>query len=1629
MERSDGVPIIDFSGDIAQSTRYFAGRERIFRRINDWLSAPQEPHVLLLTGEPGSGKTALASRLIQFSQGDVSPPDGMEYLGRDFLSAMHLCLARDSLKISPSDFTASLAVQLAARYPAYAQALVEQNSDGKVTLNATQNIEQVSGGQVTAINITTLNLGGVPPEEAFNRAVLAPLRSLFRESKNLRVVILIDGLDEALSYSGKPNIVSLLSHMGDLPAGLRFIFTSRQDDQVETAFLDADGLYLSANEFDLDNHADVALYIEGRLRDDSPLAERASQLTSAQVADLINAINGRADGNFRYVSFLLDSMALGHRSLTDLEGLPEGLDSLYYQSLKRIVEQGKYDWQSNYAPLMCILAVAQENVTLRQLQGLTRQSESMVRALRTDLQQFVIEIEPNEQQGEKEERYRIYHQSVIDFLQRPKIGSKLKPLTNRFYLPPDEGHEQFVAHYRALAPDWGIVNWERVDNYGLHHLPAHLAALCDHQDSRKDLYAVICKPYMLACRKRFGSFQFFAANVALAIDVAGSDDPPDLVQVIRSCLIYSTLGVLATNIPPVMLGVLARLDRLDTALGFATLMQNREMQSQAYRLVGEALLSEQKVKDAKDALEYALKAAGGIAENGNGNKVFLLTSIALALLHSGEKELALEAVHRAVTTAEAMGYAHLRSVMLCDIAWQLVKSGEQSLALDLAKRSQKVAEKIEGIRIQAFALGKLAALWAKAGEKEQAEEAANHVVDLLRHEFDPMKAGGPTSADDTSRKGADATPQAPPPTHDQLGEDTDHGEDKQPYNSVQLEKDHSAIGDDDQLEINRVATVKDDDSTPWPPGFGPGQTVDFDFISSFTRTAILWVQQKWIQENSWNRQSVLNDIIKCLTLATCYEQALAVANLIGDDESMATALGIIYSTLVENGDQDIAKRVAEMAFDRLQIMDNLGSRVIALSFIVEMLLKGQDKDRAQEVVNVALQILEMIAEDSDKVLPMSSTTQALHDMGDHDRAEAYASRVLEIAGTIEDGLTKGLIAQYLAHAEQFDKSDAIIEMMNEQDEKAVALSALSQVLAQLGEQIAAATAADKAADAMDALKAGGEHGFRQAEIIVNQVLLSLTSAKQFRQAVRVAETISNEYVKVVAKSNIAQSMIDAHQQEQALATMNQVLASQLIWSPADNAIALGKLALQLAKQGKQEQAQAIAREIVEQAPVIRDEWFMIRALLQAIDVLTLIGQFELALTAAESIQSAYWKALALSKLVQVGDLTNTTRVLGAFEAATKAVLQKSPGDKWDKTWSLCDIASHLAQAGQYASVVKVLGLADTIDEKWDMASVPSRLGNSLPFNADENLTWLQVEVMGDYYWTAFLFLTDNVVSSRMALFDMFLNQAVEIGYIWKKAYALSKVGSILTLLGDQTQAEAKFAKAIELAQNISEQRTKVVALGEVAQILAQAARVDLAKDAVTQALSTMETLGESGYRLRVLNSLAGALIQIGERSQAIVMATRAIDIAKKIGDMYLRALTLNQAVILLAQAGEVDSAFSIAQEIGYVPNKLNALATITVEIARTTDTARALGEVESIPDEGTQSQVRGDMAMILATSNQFETAQRVMLAALTSARRAGRAYVWDVLDRGVSVLNAPGQEQLPWRIYEAIKEVENWWWS
>src|SRR5262249_14839521 len=143
-----------FSTYIEERTRDFSGREWILEVINDWLNSSNGSRFFIITGAPGSGKTALAARLAQFANGKASPPNELTGLSKGFLSAIHFCWFRELRWLDPKVFSSSVALQLAHRYPAYAKALLESSAERPIRINVSVNVGQAQ--EVTGLSIGTI---------------------------------------------------------------------------------------------------------------------------------------------------------------------------------------------------------------------------------------------------------------------------------------------------------------------------------------------------------------------------------------------------------------------------------------------------------------------------------------------------------------------------------------------------------------------------------------------------------------------------------------------------------------------------------------------------------------------------------------------------------------------------------------------------------------------------------------------------------------------------------------------------------------------------------------------------------------------------------------------------------------------------------------------------------------------------------------------------------------------------------------------------------------------------------------------------------------------------------------------------------------------------------------------------------------------------------------------------------------------------------------------------------------------------------------------------------------------------------------------------------------------------------
>src|SRR5258707_1320185 len=91
-----------FPKHLADRVADFAGRQWVLEKVAEWLGDSTAPRVLLITGEPGCGKTALSAWLAAPS--DALPAGPLKDVRRAW-TATHFCMAEGGGgSVQPAEF-------------------------------------------------------------------------------------------------------------------------------------------------------------------------------------------------------------------------------------------------------------------------------------------------------------------------------------------------------------------------------------------------------------------------------------------------------------------------------------------------------------------------------------------------------------------------------------------------------------------------------------------------------------------------------------------------------------------------------------------------------------------------------------------------------------------------------------------------------------------------------------------------------------------------------------------------------------------------------------------------------------------------------------------------------------------------------------------------------------------------------------------------------------------------------------------------------------------------------------------------------------------------------------------------------------------------------------------------------------------------------------------------------------------------------------------------------------------------------------------------------------------------------------------------------------------------------------
>lgn len=421
----------------------FIGRDWLFLEIDQWLADESALPIFLLTGEPGIGKTAAASRLVQFSQGTAVPPEGCRRIGKNFLAAYHFCVARRAETTDSYNFVDRLVEQLSF----IDEFTIAAPRDRGVNIELHMTIVK-NDGSSTGVKYTPHN-----PDTAFVKNVIEPLQAVFAAGSTRQVVIMVDGLDEAEQAAGEETIGKLLANTRGLPSQVRFLLTTNRDSGVLRHFL-SQGI----PEFLIDakakqNQGDIFLYLQHSYEKNTILRE-SIELDGFNQQDFTERVSAACDGNFQYLKLFLADLTSGEQFLHSVT-FPKGLDQYYQEYFNKRLDKNEWSKSRQY---LGIVAMAMEPLNLDQVVAL---SGKKVQDVNDALPSLNWCFEPGSLlQG----KFILFHNTLSDYLlNRARAGAD-------FWIDPVEVHRQIIDTFLKTKK----VDCTDCDPYGQNYLPAHL---------------------------------------------------------------------------------------------------------------------------------------------------------------------------------------------------------------------------------------------------------------------------------------------------------------------------------------------------------------------------------------------------------------------------------------------------------------------------------------------------------------------------------------------------------------------------------------------------------------------------------------------------------------------------------------------------------------------------------------------------------------------------------------------------------------------------------------------------------------------------------------------------------------------------------------------------------------------------------------------------------------------------------------------------------------------------------------------------------------------------------------------------------------------------------------------------
>ena len=385
---------------------------------NSFYPSRQDVSGVFITGDPGTGKSALTAQLI------CSRKSGRTFY--DHVLGYHLCRRSERNTQNGGKFVRNLADMIARRLPEYGY-IVADNSQVQRSLN----------------NDCVTNKDFV---RCFQEAILKPLELLKNKPKENWYVV-IDALDECVTQSETArNIVHLLDKKLRFPSWLKLVMTSRKE--TSSSMNSNNFIKLKINPDDTRNIQDIETFLAAKLFQDDPfIIGRPIKFWfgdngTRNTARLTSVMLSKSQGNFLLAKEMLHFWETSRAEIIDLYSLPGTLGELYKRQFERLYSRPeKFE---TLRRVLELLVASFEPISEKEIFDILRGKGDLEepRVLKYRMKELGHFLRYKEN-----DRVTLYHPSFKEWLTRESNTN------GPFYVREKKGHEMFCDYYFRLIND------------------------------------------------------------------------------------------------------------------------------------------------------------------------------------------------------------------------------------------------------------------------------------------------------------------------------------------------------------------------------------------------------------------------------------------------------------------------------------------------------------------------------------------------------------------------------------------------------------------------------------------------------------------------------------------------------------------------------------------------------------------------------------------------------------------------------------------------------------------------------------------------------------------------------------------------------------------------------------------------------------------------------------------------------------------------------------------------------------------------------------------------------------------------------------------------------------------------